>query len=215
MDEQKNTFGDKLKAWGRFFVSPYFIKNILIYIGTIVLFIVLVVQGLKWYTRHNQQISVPSVENMTLAEAEQLIRSRGLVPEVIDCTYTSTVPPGTIILGGQQPVAGYAVKSGRKVYLTYMAYGKEPTTMPNIEGESIETAKSELARCGLILGKIIEVPGFANVHAAKYKGAAISEGQELHKGDIIDLVVGTGQDNEQDESSSIPSSSSTSMDEEF
>ncbi len=41
MDEQKHSFGDWMKAWGKFFISPYFIKNILIYIGTIIVFFVL------------------------------------------------------------------------------------------------------------------------------------------------------------------------------
>lgn len=213
MDEQKHSFGDWMKAWGKFFTSAYFIKNILIYIGTIIVFFLLVVLGLKWYTRHNEQISVPSVENMTIQEAEQLLRSRKLNPQVIDCTYNSSVKPGHVIPGGQQPVAGYAVKEGRTVYLTYMAYGKEPTSMPRIVGESIETAKSELARCGLILGKVTEEKGHANVHGAKYKGAAISAGQELHKGDVIDLVVGKGD--EDDEESGQQSDSFNSLGEEF
>jgi len=196
--ESKNSFGDKLKAWGKFFISPYFIKNILIYIATIILFFVIVIMCLKWYTHHDQQISVPAVENLSIAEAEKLIRERGLVPQVIDCTYTSTVKPGTIIPGGQQPTAGYAVKKGRTVYLTYMAYTKEPTTMPKIVGESIETAKSELARCGLIVGKITERDGkYKNILIeVRYKGAAISFGHQLHKGDIVDLVVDNGKESE-------------------
>ena len=59
MEQEGNTFMDTLKAWGRFFISRYFIKNICIFIATVLIFILLVVQGLKWYTHHTEKISVP------------------------------------------------------------------------------------------------------------------------------------------------------------
>lgn len=218
MEEQNNTFGDKLRAWGRFFISGYFIKNILIYIATIAVFLILVVQGLKWYTRHNQQISVPAVENMSIDEAKQLIRQRGLVPEVIDCTYTGSVDPGKIIPGGQQPIAGYAVKKGRTVYLTYKAFSKRPVKLPNIL-ESFETAKSELSRCGLILGKVKEeedetVLSGSRVLEVRFGGKKISEGHELHEGDVIDLTIAIPK---KDNSDASPSGTpdATTIDEEF
>ncbi|MBR2104523.1 MAG: PASTA domain-containing protein [Bacteroidales bacterium] len=201
MEQEGNTFMDTLKAWGRFFISRYFIKNICIFIATVLIFILLVVQGLKWYTHHTEKISVPSVEGMTVAEAKKIIAERGLEAVVNDSTYecaSKSIKPGQVIPGGQQPTPGYQVKKGRKIYLTYLAYTKQPATMPNINGESVETAKSLILGAGLIPGKITERehPHKGLVLEARFNGAKVSAGKQLHKGDIIDLIIGKGEDND-------------------
>ena len=89
--EKKSSFMDYLKAWGRFFISRYFIKNICIFIATVVVFLLLITQGLKWYTHHTEKISVPSVEGMTVAEAKKIIKERGLEAVVNDSTLNA--PP--------------------------------------------------------------------------------------------------------------------------
>ena len=203
MEQEGNTFMDTLKAWGRFFISRYFIKNICIFIATVLIFILLVVQGLKWYTHHTEKISVPSVEGMTVAEAKKIIAERGLEAVVNDSTYecaSKSIKPGQVIPGGQQPTPGYQVKKGRKIYLTYLAYTKQPATMPYIckndgkGGESLETAQALLLSAGFVIGKITEreyeyeAKGKI-VLEAKHNGAKVSAGKLLHKGDIIDLVV--------------------------
>jgi beta-lactam-binding protein with PASTA domain len=199
--ESNNTFLGYLKAWGRFFISRYFIKNICIFLAVVLIFILLIVQGLKWYTHHTEKISVPSVEGMTIAEAQKVIKERGLEAVVNDSTYECTsksIKPGHVIPGGQLPTPGYQVKKGRKIYLTYLAYTKQPATMPNIIGESKETAKSLIEGAGLIPGKITEKenPHKGLVLEAKVNGVKVSAGKELHKGDIIDLVVGKGEDDD-------------------
>ncbi|MBO7438785.1 MAG: PASTA domain-containing protein [Bacteroidales bacterium] len=199
--EKKSSFMDYLKAWGRFFISRYFIKNICIFIATVVVFLLLITQGLKWYTHHTEKISVPSVEGMTVAEAKKIIKERGLEAVVNDSTFecaSKSIKPGQIIPGGQQPTAGYQVKKGRKIYLTYLAYTKQPATMPNINGESVETAKSLILGAGLIPGKITERenPHKGLVLEARFNGAKVSAGKQLHKGDIIDLIIGKGEDND-------------------
>ena len=199
--EKKSSFMDYLKAWGRFFISRYFIKNICIFIATVLVFILLITQGLKWYTHHTEKISVPSVEGMTVAEAKKIIKERGLEAVVNDSTFecaSKSIKPGQIIPGGQQPTPGYQVKKGRKIYLTYLAYTKQPATMPNINGESVETAKSLILGAGLIPGKITERenPHKGLVLEARFNGAKVSAGKQLHKGDIIDLIIGKGEDND-------------------
>ena len=199
--ENNSSFMDYLKAWGRFFISRYFIKNICIFIATVLVFILLITQGLKWYTHHTEKISVPSLEGMTVAEAKKIIKERGLEAVVNDSTFecaSKSIKPGQIIPGGQQPTPGYQVKKGRKIYLTYLAYTKQPATMPNINGESVETAKSLILGAGLIPGKITERenPHKGLVLEARFNGAKVSAGKQLHKGDIIDLIIGKGEDND-------------------
>lgn len=105
--ENTNSFKDKLKAWGKFFISAYFIKNFCIWLGSILLFFVIVFLALRVYTRHSQEVSVPSVEGMTLEQAQKLILERKLEPVISDSVYNSSVAPGTVIPGGQIPRAGY------------------------------------------------------------------------------------------------------------
>ncbi len=197
MEQESNSFKDTLKAWGRFFISKFFIKNICIFVATVLLFIILVVQGLKWYTHHNEKISVPSVEGLSIADAKKVIEERGLVAVVNDSTYECKgIKHGHIIPQGQQPTAGYFVKKGRKVYLTYLAYTKQPAIMPNINGESVETAKSLIEGAGLVWDKITERehPHKGLVLEARHKGAKVSAGKQLFRGDTIDLVIGKGED---------------------
>ena len=70
--------------------------------------------------------------------------------------------------------------------------------MPNINGESVETAKSLILGAGLIPGKITERenPHKGLVLEARFNGAKVSAGKQLHKGDIIDLIIGKGEDND-------------------
>ncbi|MCR5455272.1 MAG: PASTA domain-containing protein [Bacteroidales bacterium] len=215
MEQESNTFMDTLKAWGRFFISRYFIKNICIFIAVVLLFLLIVVQGLKWYTHHSEKISVPSVEGMTVNEAKKIISERGLVAVVHDSTFECTsksIKPGQVIPGGQQPTPGYQVKKGRKVYLTYLAYTRQPATMPNITGESVETAKSLILGAGLIPGKITERESKFKglVLEAKFNGAKVSGGKQLHKGDVIDLIIGKGED-EDDTPATTPSFDDTDI----
>jgi beta-lactam-binding protein with PASTA domain len=189
--ENSNTFKDKMKAWGKFFVSAYFIKNICILVVSIILFFIIVFFSLKAYTRHSQKVSVPSVEGLSINEAIKLIKDRGLDYEISDSVYTSSAKPGTIVPGGQIPPAGYSVKEDRKIFLTYKAWSKEPTKMPRVVKMSLVDAQQQLISCGLLLGKVTKQPGRFNdyVIEARFKGAKISEGKELVKGDVIDLVV--------------------------
>lgn len=198
--ENRNSFKDYLSAWGKFFASGYFIKNISIYVGSIVLFFIIVFLCLKVYTRHSQKVSVPSVEGLTVDEAIKLLEQRKLTYEISDSIYNSSAKPGTVVTGGQIPRAGFNVKEGRKVFLTIKAWGKEPTTLPGVINVSLSDAQMQLLQAGLILGKVTRQPGkFKDyVVEARFKGAKISVGKPLFKGDVVDLVVQEGEDDRDD-----------------
>ena len=189
--ENTNSFKDKLKAWGGFFISAYFIKNFCIWLGSIMLFFVLVVMGLRIYTRHSQKVSVPSVEGMTIEQAVKIIEDRKLEAVVSDSVYNSSAAPGTVIPGGQIPRAGYNVKEGRKVFLTYKTWSKEITEMPDLNGRSLVDCQEQLRLRGLLLGNVKKEKGPHNdlFKEARINGAKISKGKKLYKGDVIDLMM--------------------------
>ena len=163
--------------------------------------IIIVFVGLRIYTRHSQKVSVPSVEGMTIEQAQKIIRERNLEPVVSDSVYGGNAKPGTIIPEGQIPVAGFQVKEGRKVFLIYKAWSKEPVKMPAVEGISLNDAKMQLVQAGLLPGKITKQKGRYKdlVLEARFNGAKISQGKSLSKGDIIDLVISEGEEEEEEE----------------
>ncbi len=201
--ENTNSFKDKLKAWGKFFISAYFIKNFCIWLGSILLFFVIVFLALRVYTRHSQEVSVPSVEGMTLEQAQKLILERKLEPVISDSVYNSSVAPGTVIPGGQIPRAGYSVKEGRKVFLTYKTWSKEITEMPDLSGRSLVDCQEQLRLRGLLLGNVKKEKGPHNdlFKEARINGAKISKGKKLYKGDVIDLIMWEKDDNSDDSDS--------------
>ncbi len=200
--ENSYSFKDVIKAWGKFFISTYFIKNFCIWLASIVLFFILVFVGLRIYTRHSQKVSVPSVEGMTLDEAKKIILERKLVPEITDSVFGGSSKPGTIIPNGQIPTAGYSVKEGRKVYLTYKAWTKELVDMPTVTNISLKDATRRIESCGLLLGKVTRKKAkFKDfVLEARFNGAKIPQGEgqpfKLHKGDVVDLVVSDGSEDQ-------------------
>ena len=77
--------------------------------GIVLLCIVLgVMLFLNKYTRHGVEIVVPEVTGLYLEEAKITLEAEGLHIEVIDSTYSTKVPLGTIV--EQTPAAGSKVK---------------------------------------------------------------------------------------------------------
>jgi serine/threonine-protein kinase len=189
--ENTNSFKDKLKAWGRFFISAYFIKNFCIWLASVLLFFIIVLVGLRVYTRHSQKVSVPSVEGMTIEQAQKIIQERKLEAVVSDSVYNSTAASGTVIPGGQTPRAGYLVKEGRKIFLTYKTWSREATEMPDLAGRSLVDCQEQLRLRGLLLGQVKKEKGPHNdlFKEARINGAKISKGKKLLKGDVIDLIM--------------------------
>jgi len=215
--EKSNSFKDKLQAWGKFFISAYFIKNFCIWLASIILFFILVFVGLRIYTRHSQKVSVPSVEGMTIEQAQKAILDRRLEPVVSDSVYNSSANPGTVIPGGQLPRAGYSVKEGRKVFLTYKTWTRESTEMPDLSGRSLADCQEQLRLRGLLLGNVKKEKGAHNdlFKEARINGAKISKGKKLLKGDVIDLVIWEKDDNSSSNTNSLPSEDDGGIDTEI
>jgi serine/threonine-protein kinase len=86
-------------------------------------------------------VGVPPVIGEPLAQAQQEISKAGLKSRVIP--QTSSQPANTVI--NQSPGAGQNVQSGSTVALT-VSSGK--ITVPDVTGESVSQAKSNLANAG-------------------------------------------------------------------
>jgi eukaryotic-like serine/threonine-protein kinase len=157
------------------------------------------VAGYAWvgsYTRHGQEVEVPSVAALTLSEAEQLLTSAGLLALVVDSMHSNEAPKGSVL--GQDPRAGSEVKPGRKVYLTMNAIQPKMVNVPTLVDLSKRQALSVLDIVGLRVREFRHRPDPCTdcVLEALYKGAPIQPDTRIPQGEQLVLVLGSGPGNQ-------------------
>ncbi len=145
-------------------------------------------------TNHNQTITVPNVEGLSISELDRFLVNRTLRYEINDSSYSAEYPPLTVLK--QFPRAGSKVKEGRKIFISINRANPPTVPIPNLIDGSVVNADAVLRSNELKRGKIELVAGpFNIVKEMKYKGAPLQAGDRVPKGAIIDLVVmdgGTG-----------------------
>ncbi|HIR62084.1 MAG TPA: PASTA domain-containing protein [Candidatus Coprenecus avistercoris] len=165
-------------------------KNILLIIGILVVGYVIINLFLRIITRHNQELTVPDMTGMNLAEASAVAAEADLRLEVTDSVYIRGMERGAI--ARQNPEPGDKVKKNRRILLVINSIIPRQSTMPSLTGFSLRQARTELASNGLNIGKLIYVNDMAtdNVLAQQYMGEDIEPGTRLNSGTAIDLVLG-------------------------
>lgn len=178
----------KVKRTG--LLGNWIVRNLL---SAFVVFIVLLVGSmifLNVVTKHNQELIVPELSNMSVADAESIAVAEGMRVEVVDSVFVKRMKKGAVYR--QNPVAGSKVKSGRRIALTINAVNAKKVSMPNLIGYSMRQAMAELQSRGLILGKLIYVQDIATNNVLRqYLGSKeIEPGTQVESESVIDLVVG-------------------------
>jgi beta-lactam-binding protein with PASTA domain len=180
----------------RFLTTKKFLRHLGI---AVVLTLIILFGTLLWlrvYTHHGQSINVPNLAGLTLEEVADVTSARELRYEVVDSVYSSEMPRGTVLK--QNPEANSKVKKNRNIFLTMNAENPETVSMPRLVGLSIRQARLALQNAGLELGDIRYRPDYAinNVLQQMHNDSVITEGTEMTKGSVIDLVLGMGLSNE-------------------
>ena len=180
------------------------IRQLAILVAVVVLFVVLIFVALRVYTRHGQNVSVPELRRLSLTEVKKICDERGLKFEISDSVYSSNAAPGTVI--DQTPPATFKVKKERTIFLTIKAYSVEQVAMPRLIDLSIKSAQAQLATVGLGVGKITYKPDIARdaVIEQKFNGKDIPSGTRIAKGSLIDLVLGKGEDDANNNKTVVP-----------
>ncbi len=170
--------------------NNWFLKHVILSAGAVLAVLFVLFTLLKFITRHNQELDVPSFINMSVEQAEELARENSFRLEVTDSVYINRMAPGAIFR--QNPEAGGKVKKNRRILLTINAKLPKMVTMPSIVGYSLRQAQSELISSQLVLGKLIYVDDIAtnNVLDQLYNGRPIAPGTKLPSESVIDLKVG-------------------------
>ena len=145
--------------------------------------------GLLSSNEEGEVITVPSLINMSLEDANKLISNMGLKPIILD-KHDSQVEKDYVI--SQTPQEGSQLKKGDTVTIV-ISLGPEELSVPNIIGFSLNDAKTILQEKGLVLGSV------SYDYSEVYKeGTVINQNpvaglSGVNKGDVINVVVSKGQ----------------------
>lgn len=167
------------------------ILHLLIMLGVSLVILLLVFIFIRIYARQGKEYEIPDYVGKNIAEALAL-NDIDLDFVVQDSIFREGSEGGIILT--QDPKGGTMVKSGRKVYVSITAYNADDAVLPELTGLSVRQAISELYAEGLSVGTLtfIEDPYKNSVVDQTCKGKTLYAGQQIPRGSVVDLVVGTG-----------------------
>ena len=202
--KKKCNFAAKLyifmeKAKKNHTTSPWkvILINFLIAAAAAIILLAILLIGLRQYTQHGVEITVPEITELYLEEARIILESEGLHIEVIDSTYSTKVPQGTIV--EQTPLAGSKVKHGRTIYVIQNAQMRRPVVLPELRDMSLRQAKATLSSLGLVIDSIAYEPSAYRdiVLDIRMGDSIINAGTRVSEGSPVLLIVGKGQGTEE------------------
>ena len=175
------------------FFGNWIVKNLVAALVIVVVLLAGAMIFLNVVTMHNQELVVPDLTNMSVAEADSIATSEGMRVEVVDSVFVKRMRKGAVYR--QNPTAGSMVKKGRRIALTINAMNAKKVTMPNVVGVSMRQAMAELQSRGLVLGKLIYIEDLAtdNVLRQLMRGKVIEPGTQIESETVIDIELGLNE----------------------
>src|SRR5215467_9613082 len=102
---------------------------------------------------HGREVSMPNLVGKSVSEANNELRSRGLLLSVADRVY-SEQPINTVVR--QTPPAGLLMKVSQQAHVV-LSLGQRALQIPSLEGNSLRVSRIELLRAGLQVGEVSSV----------------------------------------------------------
>ena len=136
-----------------------------------------------------EQVEVPDLRGMTLEEAREEYGDLGLTFEVGSQEASSEYDPGQII--DQDVEAGDMVASGTTIRVTVAADEEaEEVTVPNVVGDSSDSAMSALEDAGLVVSREFQYD--SSVEAGIVISQTPEGGSTAKEGDTVTIYVSQG-----------------------
>lgn len=181
-----------MSKFGAYLKSKHFRNNLLLAIGSLLLFILIVFFSLGYYTRHGSGIPVPQLKGLSVEKAIGLLNDQGFDYK-IDSVYVLDQPPGAVV--EQDPDPGTNVKENRTIYLTVVTRLAPNVELPDLEPYTYREAVATIANYGLKVGDTTYKSDIARdrILEVHFKGQVIKTGTKIPKGSKIDLVLGNGE----------------------
>jgi beta-lactam-binding protein with PASTA domain len=99
---------------------------------------------------HGREVNMPNLVGKNVAEANGLLRTRGLVLRVADRIY-SELPINLVVR--QSPPPGMLMKVSQQAHVV-LSLGQRQLQIPLLEGNSLRASRIELLRAGLQVGEV-------------------------------------------------------------
>lgn len=172
--------------------ANFFLRNLVLAICGIIIFVFIVSLLLGAFTRHGQRLIVPDLSNMNVNEAKAMCDDKEMVLTVIDSLYAAGQPAGTILY--QSPDANMTVKSGRKIFVIINSTHPRMDFIPYVTGYSLRQAKNMIENKGFEIARITYVSDIAtnNVLSQNYKQQPITAPNQVkaEMGQGVNIIVG-------------------------
>ncbi len=188
----------------------FLLKNLLGLIVVTFVVIQLALFGMKWYTLHGESVEVPDLMNMSITEAQNLLKTRKLSFEVVDSVCRGNSEGG--IIKEQNPKPAQRVKESRKIYLIATRYNECTVKIyyDQLIGRPRKQVIRLLQRSNLKVGKLTYRPGgraentvveasvngvplYVEVNPTKGESKP-TDGRPVPQGAVVDLVLLEGMD---------------------
>lgn len=102
---------------------------------------------------HGREVTMPNLAGKKVSEANQLLRSSGLVLRVADRVY-SDLPANVVVR--QTPTAGLLMKVSQQAHVV-VSLGQRQLTIPRLEGTTLRISRIEMLRAGLQIGEVSNI----------------------------------------------------------
>lgn len=170
----------------------FILLNLLIAILLVVVILVFVMMGIRRYTMHGQEVTIPDITGMNLQEATLLAHSVDQEVIAVDSTFTKKVPLGAIV--EQTPPSGSHAKPGRQIYVVINSNSPRMIPLPDLRDMSYRQAEATLISTGLKVANIeYEVSAYKDLVLDVRKGdKSVEAGERFEEGSGLILVVGAG-----------------------
>ncbi|MFE7572093.1 Stk1 family PASTA domain-containing Ser/Thr kinase [Streptomyces sp. NPDC057539] len=138
-------------------------------------------------SRGPEIVKVPDLESMPLGEARRALKKAGLAAGVVTREFDDNIQQGAVI--GSTPASGSEVRPDSGVALV-VSKGS-PVEVPDVTGESVEDATSELTGEGLKVEVAAERVN-SEEDAGSVARQSAAEGAQLARGETVTLTVSKG-----------------------
>lgn len=171
-------------------INNEIVKNILIMTAISFAIIIVVSLSLGFYTRHNEEVTIPNIRGMKVDKAIDKLSTSDLQYEIVDSVYRNDIDHGVVI--ETSPKEGANVKVGRKIYITINSFAPMHRKIPRIENMSSRQAIAQLNSLKFYNIKVKEVVGdFDNlcIRIETQDGKIVPTGKDLSVDTPLVLVV--------------------------
>ncbi len=181
----------------KFLLSKTFLVQLAIAFVVISLAIWSLFQYIDSYTHNGQTITVPSLNGLTIAEVEELLKDKNLNYEILDSVYLEKAEKGVVL--DQSPESDDLVKENRTIYITVSKITPPKISLPDVVDMSQRLAVAKLESYGLKIGRLDYTPSecLNCVVKMSVRGKQVFHQDLIAKGSTINLTLGSGTSNEQ------------------